>query len=523
MPKHLTIPSKNAVLRTLDQMYIFRLEAIFMLPVNSGGHTAYQDFLLVNLRKHYPVPDSISPSTWDIIDRFWNLDLSFTDEFMRDKYSVFGPKPRTPSCMQRSFLLSIDFKVSSLTDWAAQLKINPLYAILSGFEFGDTPGVGTFYDFLNRLWDSDSDNLSPHIHPLKAKVKKPKTKGSKAAPVEKVSVEQLLPELENTVFCIEHQPYGSLFQLYKSEFLDQSVSKGLITPDSLALAGDGTPVVTSHRERKHRICDCASKGIMDCKCDRCFSQPDCDIGWDSSRDCWYHGYDLYMLVASDSESDLPVFPLLSLASTHDSHGFLHCLFRMKCFLSGYHVTKLLLDSAHDAMPYYEYCRRAHITPFIDLNEKRGIKLPYKNDFTIGKDGVPVCREGRRMNHDGSELSKHRIKYRCSLASRKYGCSCEHPCSSSKYGRTVHVAMKDNPRLFNLPPRDSDAWKLEYNARTSAERSNKREKLDFKLEDGRHRSTKMWYCRLYHILMLQHLDAWDMPFESALRKLILQAA
>ena len=127
------------MLRTLDQMYIFRLEAIFMLPVNSGGHTAYQDFLLVNLRKHYPVPDSISPSTWDIIDRFWNLDLSFTDEFMRDKYSVFGPKPRTPSCMQRSFLLSIDFKVSSLTDWAAQLKINPLYAILSGFEFGDTP------------------------------------------------------------------------------------------------------------------------------------------------------------------------------------------------------------------------------------------------------------------------------------------------------------------------------------------------------------------------------------------------
>ena len=494
-----------------------------MLPVYSGGHSAYQDFLLDNLRKYYPVPDSISPSTWDIIDRFWNLDLSFTDEFMRDKYSVFGPKPRTPSCMQRSFLLSIDFKVSSLTDWAAQLKINPLYAILSGFAFGDTPGVGTFYDFLNRLWDSDSDNLSSHIHPSKAKAQKPKTKGSKAAPVEKVSVEQLLPELENTVFRIENQPYGSLFQLYKSEFLDQSVSKGLITPDSLALAGDGTPVVTSHRERKHRICDCASKGILDCKCDRYFSQPDCDIGWDSSRDCWYHGYDLYMLVASDSESDLPVFPLLSPASTHDSHGFLHCFFRMKCFLSDYHVTKLLLDSAHDAMPYYEYCRRAHITPFIDLNEKRGIKLPYKNDFIIGKDGVSVCREGRRMNHDGSEPSKHRIKYRCSLASRKYGCSCEHPCSGSKYGRTVHVAMKDNPRLFNLPPRDSDAWKLEYHARTSAERSNKREKLDFKLEDGRHRSTKMWYCRLYHILMLQHLDAWDMPFESALRKLILQAA
>ena len=48
--------------------------------------------------------------------------------------------------MQRSYLLSIDFKIHSLTDWAAQLKINS-YAILSGFEFGDTPGVGTFYGF----------------------------------------------------------------------------------------------------------------------------------------------------------------------------------------------------------------------------------------------------------------------------------------------------------------------------------------------------------------------------------------
>ena len=126
-----------------------------------------------------------------------------------------------------------------------------------------------------------------------------------------------------------------------------------------------------------------------------------------------------------------------------------------------------------------------------------------------------------MNHDGCEASKHRLKFRCPLASRKYGCSCEHPCSNSKYGRTVHLAMKDNPRLINIPPRDSAEWKTEFNARTSAERSNKREKLDFKLEDGRHRSTKMWYCRLYHIMMLQHLDAWDLPYESALRKLILQ--
>ena len=70
-----------------------------------------------------------------------------------------------------------------------------------------------------------------------------------------------------------------------------------------------------------------------------------------------HGYDLYMLVASDSESDLPVFPLLNPASKHDSHGFLETFFRMKSFLTDFNVTKPLLDSAHDAMPIYEYCKR----------------------------------------------------------------------------------------------------------------------------------------------------------------------
>lgn len=102
--------------------------------------------------------------------------------------------------MQRSYLLSIDFKVTSLTEWAAQLKMNPLYAILSGFDVGNTPGVGTFYDFFNRLWDSDEDHMSPHIHPLKTKVKKPKTK---ADPVEKVTVVDLLPALEKTDFKLD--------------------------------------------------------------------------------------------------------------------------------------------------------------------------------------------------------------------------------------------------------------------------------------------------------------------------------
>ncbi len=102
-----------------------------MLPVNTGTHADYQIFVVKMLRKYYPDPSKLARSTWDIIDRFWNLDLSFSDQLLRSKYSKYGPKPRVPSCMHRSYLLSIDFKVTSIADWVAQLKINPrCYALL---------------------------------------------------------------------------------------------------------------------------------------------------------------------------------------------------------------------------------------------------------------------------------------------------------------------------------------------------------------------------------------------------------
>lgn len=83
-------------------------------------------------------------------------------------------------------------------------------------------------------------------------------------------------------------------------------------------------------------------------------------------------------------------------------------------------------------------------------------------------------------------------------------------------------MKDNPRLINFPPRDSDEWKLEYNARTPAERSNKREKIDFQLGSSRHRSTRCGTTAYITFLMLQPLDAMDLP-QISLRKLILETA
>lgn len=494
-----------------------------MLPIYPGGHAAYQNFVVEQLRDHYSNPADLPDSLLDIAERFWEKDLTGVDTLMQGCYSRFGPNPRPPSCMLRSVLLSIALGFPSYTKWVEQMKTVPAYAILSGFRFGDTPGVGTFANFFSRLWQLDTSNILSHEQPSKRKVKKPTGKGQKAESVEKLSVGDLIVQFEAQAPSSE-QPFSLLFKVFRQEFLDESAARSLINPSALALSGDGTPVETSAQQRKRKLCSCREQGITNCSCNRHFSQPDCDIGWDSHRGRFFHGYSLYMLTASDSENDLPVFPLLHPASRHDSLGFAYTFFTMKSFLPDYTVSKLLLDSAHDAMPIYDYCRKERIVPFIDLNVKRGVQLKYKDDFTIGNDGVPVCSAGLRMRHDGVERSKHRSKFRCPLMNRKDGCcSCENPCSSSKFGRTVHLAMKDNPRLINIPPRDSAEWKAEYAARTSSERCNKRMKNDFNLESGHHRCTKMWYCRLYCTMMLQHLMAWELPYDSSFRSALRIAA
>jgi hypothetical protein len=66
-------------------------------------------------------------------------------------------------------------------------------------------------------------------------------------------------------------------------------------------------------------------------------------------------------------------------------------------------------------------------------------------------------------------------------------------------RTHHTHSSDNLRLF-LKIRGSAKWTNIFKRRTSIERSNKRKKIDYKLESGRHRSTMMWYMRLHGIMI-----------------------
>ena len=478
-----------------------------MKPVIES-HIDYRGSLSRRMQRHEINWRSLPASIRETFLRFRELDLSAVDRIMMDKYSVLGTEPRQPSSMLRSLLLMIKTKSPSITLWVSTLHTSPFYAILSGFEPDDVPGVGTFYDFMRRLWNRNTPNFSDHLKPPAVKkVAKPKVKGQKAASIERETVAELISRLSSTAFHIDDEAYGTLLQIFRTCFLDESIRMGSLQPDRLHIAGDGTPVVTAARFRSHHTCDCWKNGVFDCNCLRHFPQPDCDIGWDSSRDRWYFGYDLYLL--TDADSGLPLFPLLHPASKHDSHGFCEAFFRFRALLPDLKPASLLLDSAHDSMAMYSLCQRENIAPFIDLNLGNTKKTSDYHGVTIGPDGVPICPAGLKMKSNGNDLRRQYAKFRCPL-NNNGKCSCENLCSSAKYGRTCSIPMADNIRFYTSPPRDSDQWKAMYNKRTSAERANKRIKLDSLLELCNHRSTMLWYVRLYLVLMLLHLSHRAVP-------------
>lgn len=154
---------------------------VFILKPIVKLHETCQSFVIEQLQQHYAGGLLVLVNKdWLIISKLWITDLTEIATLLQASYSVRGPAPRDPASMLRSFLLFLLTKPESgITAWVDELYRVPLYAILSGFEPGDVPGVGTFYDFFARLWAASIDNIKPRKQKRKRKPKKGK-KGEKA-------------------------------------------------------------------------------------------------------------------------------------------------------------------------------------------------------------------------------------------------------------------------------------------------------------------------------------------------------
>ena len=71
----------------------------------------------------------------------------------------------------------------------------------------------------------------------------------------------------------------------------------------------------------------------------------------------------------------------------------------------------------------------------------------------------------------------RLKFICPKAQRikspngvSWRCRCDHPCSTSAYGRCVYIYPDADKRLYPGILRNSDHWRSLYSQRVSVERS-----------------------------------------------------
>ena len=465
-------------------------------------HSEYALKLKITSINYMPVR-GYSKKIESAIDLFSNLDLTKITTLIGFKYSYTGRTAKDPVCMFRTLLFKAYMNINNFEDLADTLK-DPVCARICGFDpsIGKidltpeqrvrcAPGATTFYDFSRRLWDGKNNNLSEsNVRTPKKRPPKPAYKGEKAASVENETCEEAIIRLKETMFELTEEGFGTIFSIYKEMFLRESISRNVIDPTNITASGDGTPIETSVRERSYRACpknadnkfkclcdnkkDCPYKsetGVCPCeeeehKKERFHIQPDTDWGYDSSRNRYFHGYDLYLLV--DTKSGLPLFPMLNCGSKHDLYGMLETFFRFRAYLPELKINNLTLDAAHDATPVYELFYQLSINAFIDLNKHGTGELNLDDGFSLNADGFPVCKVGKVMKMGRVDKKRGCVIFHCPLMSKdengNFVCTCSNPCSSAKRGKTLSIPLNEikvpiGPSKESRGPHLPDGFKL----------------------------------------------------------------
>lgn len=506
------------------------------MPTNDSGgvvtllrpsrtHQEFQKFLAEKIKLHYL--DTGQHNAILLYHReltkVWHADLSMVANIVHFRYSDIGAPAREPIAMFRSFLLMEMNHCSSIDDWVKQLKAFPIWAIFSGFEPGNVPGVGTFYDFMKRLWLADAPNRFNKVRKYRRhKPKKGKRKGEKS-PHKPGIVNRLVERFLKRPPRFKSRPHDLLQQIFKECFVLPSARAGLIGDiEHLRIAGDGTSVRTGASRYGKSTCSCRKQGIFNCSCPRRYSDPDASWGWDSYREEYYYGRGLYAFSAADSLYDLPVFLLLHKAERHDAVAFVPSFFDLLRCYPEFRFEECLLDSAHDAYAIYKLLNHHDMSAVIDLNDRCAGKISHDGEFTFNEFGLPLCPAGQIMAYNGYCKDRQRHKWRCPKTRKKWNITCDHPCSDSKYGRVFYTREQDNLRFFTRVPRGTPQWWRRYKRRTTVERYFKRLKEDYFLErKSKIRSSMAWYFRAFIDSMCLHVDAWVAHRRLDIRPMILQ--
>lgn len=182
--------------------------------------------------------------------------------FLEPFYSNTGRPAFNQPQILRSFILfflmvSMDLTSPSLTAWVKRLKSDRVLASLIGCPLNSLPPLGSYYDFMDRLWTDSNHSLYKRDKLLSPdwnhkKPDKPKGKHQKASEIRSSITDSLV----SRIFDGKDIPFNFEARLQKLFFVVAvlpSLKCGLIPSDTLTVSGDGTAVHTHSNPNGHSL------------------------------------------------------------------------------------------------------------------------------------------------------------------------------------------------------------------------------------------------------------------------------
>ncbi len=524
----------------------------------SPRHEAYQRQVRTWLRDHAHEPDIVA----QIVRHqqaalvLWTLDLEPARPVLAQGYAPNprGGKPKDPVVMLRGLLLMLLVGQPSINQWVEDLRASRVLQVLAGLDpdVADSPGVGTFYDFLHRLHDGPIRNTCEHTErpsererrrstspqparrsrkkkALEAKPtgrRKRRKKGQPAPGTTKETASarvarelEAARELDNPNDLLTR-----LSTILVTVAVTESAERGLLGElDHIVAGGDGSPLVTGASKFGKKTCE--HSRYERCDCDRIWSDPDARYGWDPHRDRYFFGHHFYEVSVSSQGHDLPLALRLDPGNGSDFTASLRTFDHLGKTLKQHEVTwsidTVVLDAGHDGEAVYRYFIDRGARPVIPLKADAPATHPTRPELTLSKRGIPTCQAGVELASWGSAGPDRKI-FICPLKANKLdvcplapeGQPDWHCRPDLKWGPSVAVKVSDHPRLCPPVPRNSPAHQKLLNHRSGCERSNAVKKGRFKLEQARHRRWSFWLIRLHLIAVLQHVQVWVGDLDSA---------
>jgi hypothetical protein len=458
-----------------------------------------------------------------LIIKLWISDLTAIVFLIRDRYSSSnkGAPPKDVVALFRSLILMTLSGETSITKWVETLQTNPFYTILSGFIPADyldshpnakrdkfpadtLPGVGTFYDFMDRLIRKDRMLHRPNIRKRK---RKPKSKQKKNQKYDS-SKPGVVKRLVNRVIKYADKPLldtpeSTLNQILKEIFVMPSASNGFFGDiDVFNIAGDGTCMPTHASHYGKKICDCKLKPGQTCDCKREFLDPSASWGWDSYKEHWFYGHSFHVFSACNSFYDLPIHLKCVTGERHDSVTGVYALTELVRLYPEFNFYSAAYDSGYDSSYFYLLNSFFNINPVIELNE-RSSKPDLRSDlYYFDKNGIPHCKA---CNHKFRNWGLMKKSFR-----RKwlYPAQCDN-CSKcpAKSNWCKYTPINENPRYFTPVLRGSKEWKELYKRRTTTERIWDRINNDFHAESAITYSRERRTVRVFLGAFCCYIDAW----------------